>query len=101
MDPFEEINNIKDTFDEYIDIWVEINGRKKNTFAIGWNIPESQLKDHLRTIKKSNGCNGTIKNVINGTNSVRAMQLQGDHSHYLRQYMINKGVDATLIRIKG
>jgi translation initiation factor 1 (eIF-1/SUI1) len=98
---FEDINDIKNTFDEYIDIWVEVNGRKKNTYAINWNISDGQLKEHLRTIKRKNGCNGTIKEVINGTASTKAMQLQGDHAQYLRQYMVTNGVDASLIRIKG
>ena len=101
MDPFEDFNDIKCTFDDYIDIWVEVNGRKKNTYAINWNLSDGELKEHLKIIKTKLGCNGTIKKVINSSDSIKAVQLQGDHAKYLREYMISKGIEADLIRIKG
>jgi translation initiation factor 1 (eIF-1/SUI1) len=85
-----------------IDIWVEVNGRKKNTYIHGWELELSELKDHLRTIKKKKGCNGTIKNITNeeyGTVSV--LQLQGNHAEYVKTYIVNTGIDNDNIRIKG
>lgn len=105
MNPFEDIstNDNTNTKQIFIEIWVEANGRKKNTYVSGWDIPDEQLKEHLRTIKKKNGCNGTIKEIPNETNTqlLKVIQLQGDHSEYINQYLISHSVDPNNIRIKG
>lgn len=107
MDDF-KTNFIKNEFEDdllntsVIDIWVEVNGRKKNTYIHGWELELSELKDHLRTIKKKKGCNGTIKNITNeeyGTVSV--LQLQGNHAEYVKTYIVNTGIESDNIRIKG
>ncbi len=104
MNPFEQENDdIQDTIESNVNIWVEVNGRKKNTYVTGWNIPETELKEHLKTMKKKNGCNGTIKDVPNESNTgfVTTMQLQGDHADYVKEHLIKNGVDAKNIHIKG
>ncbi len=104
MNPFEQENDdIQDTKESTVNIWVEVNGRKKNTYVTGWNIPETELKEHLKTIKKKNGCNGTIKSVPNESNNgfVITMQLQGDHTDYVKEHLVKNGVDANNIHIKG
>ena len=85
-----------------IDIWVEVNGRKKNTYIYGWELDMPELKDHLRTIKKKKGCNGTIKNITNDDyGTVSVLQLQGNHAEYVKTYIVNTGVKSDNIRIKG
>lgn len=105
MNPFEDIltNDNTNTKQTLIEIWVEANGRKKNTYVSGWDIPEEQLKEHLKTIKKKNGCNGTIKEIPNetGTQLIKVLQLQGDHSEYINEYLVSHNVDTNNIRIKG
>ena len=105
MNPFEDIstNDNTNTKQTFIEIWVEANGRKKNTYVSGWDIPEDQLKEHLKTIKKKNGCNGTIKEIPNETSTqlLKVLQLQGDHSEYINQYLVSHSVDPNNIRIKG
>ena len=104
MNPFEDTsNNDINTVETQIEMWVETNGRKKNTYISGWNIPDEQLKDHLKTIKKKNGCNGTIKEIPDesSSNLIKILQFQGDHSDFVKQYLINTGVDKSSIRIKG
>jgi translation initiation factor SUI1 len=105
MNPFEDIstNDNTNTKQTLIEIWVEANGRKKNTYVSGWNIPEEQLKEHLKTIKKKNGCNGTIKEISNETCAqlLKVLQLQGDHSEYINEYLVSHNVDTNNIRIKG
>ena len=66
MDPF--ANNKNDFEEELyannnITLWVEVNGKKKNTYIYGWELDKTELKEHLRTIKKKKGCNGKIKNI--------------------------------------
>lgn len=97
MNPFEEEDNeITANIPLNIIIWVEMNGRKKNTYISGWNDIE-----HLKIIKKNKGCNGTIKDIDEDGNIVKVMQFQGDHSDYIEKYLINIGIDKEYIYIKG
>ena len=51
--PFEEMNNNSIiTKNSNIEVWVEANGRKKNTYISGWELTNEQLKEHIKTIKK-------------------------------------------------
>lgn len=105
MDPFADIKNeFEDELlqDNIIELWVEVNGRKKNTYILGWKLPTGELKEHLRTIKKKRGCNGTIKDMTTEEHGVvSVLQLQGNHTDYVKEYIINTGVDGDNIRIKG
>ncbi len=95
MNPFEEIEiNTVNLNNIHIEIWIETMGRKKNTYISGWSIDPEELKNHLKNIKKKNGCNGSIKN-----NNI--LQLQGDHIEYITEYIINTGIDTNNIIIKG
>lgn len=104
MNPFEDNNdNIQETIDYNVIIWVEANGNKRNTYISGWNIPEQQLKDHLKMIKKKNGCNGCIKSLPNESNNgfISVLQLQGDHIDFVKDYLIKHDVCENNINIKG
>ena len=89
------INNTK------IEIWIETSGRKKNTFISGWNINNNELKNHLKYIKKKNGCNGTIKDITIDSIKKIVILLQGDHVDYIYNYLIQNGITNTDIYIKG
>jgi translation initiation factor 1 (eIF-1/SUI1) len=83
-----------------IQIWTEEKGRKTETYVSGWNIDESILKQYLKNIKKTKGCNGSFKEKeING-NKIKVILLQGNHKDYLFQYLIEKGADESNIEIK-
>lgn len=100
MDPFEEFNNDMNLPKEInIEIWVEQNGRKKNTYISGWETDD--LKMHLKIIKKKNGCNGTIKSLSNNLDIIQVMQLQGDQTEFVKKYIIEQGIESKNIRIKG
>jgi translation initiation factor 1 (eIF-1/SUI1) len=102
MNPFQD--NIQDFLKtSNVTIWVETNGSKKNTYISGWNITDIQLKDHLKIIKKKNGCNGCIKLLPNESNNgfVNTIQLQGDHIDFIKDYLIKNDVLEENIRIKG
>jgi translation initiation factor 1 (eIF-1/SUI1) len=112
MNPFEDFNDNNDT-DQIVDqnteptilyIWVQKMGRKSNTYVSGWSISDNEIKSHLKTIKKSIGCNGSIKNMIvdgNDTIEQRVMHLQGEHAVYLKEFICNTGIEPSLIHIKG
>lgn len=102
MNPFEE--DIKNFIQiTNVTIWLETNGSKKNTYVSGWNLSESELKEHLKTIKKKNGCNGCIKLLPNESNNgfINTIQLQGDHVDFVKEYLIKNDVNDENIKIKG
>jgi translation initiation factor 1 (eIF-1/SUI1) len=103
MNPFEEINEMLEKETTVIEIWLEVTGRKKNTFISGWNLSDTELKDHIKIIKKKNGCNGTLKelNVDGEKKDSKVIQLQGDHIDYMYEYLKQQNIDSSLIKIKG
>jgi len=104
MNPFEDYTNNSNTDagEKPIYIWVEQSGRKHNTYISGWDIDDATIKEHLKTIKKKNGCNGSIKDMeVNGDSIERVMQLQGDHAEYVKTFISKTGIDVSRIYIKG
>jgi translation initiation factor 1 (eIF-1/SUI1) len=106
LNPYEDFkqNVFEDELlnNEVIELWVEINGKKKNTYILGWNLEKTELKEHLRTIKKKKGCNGTIKKITTEDyGEVSVLQLQGNHMEYVKDYIINTGISSDNIKMKG
>jgi translation initiation factor 1 (eIF-1/SUI1) len=109
MNPFEKdtdntiTNKSIMSNDRSIEIWVETKGRKKNTYVSEWNLSLEQLKDHLKIIKKKNGCNGTIKEDPDDVSGqIRyILQLQGDHIDFIHNYLKEQHIDPASIIIKG
>ena len=83
-----------------IDIWVEVNGRKKNTYIHGWELELSELKDHLRTIKKKKGCNGSLKEIVKEIGKIKVLQFQGNQKDFIFEYLKSNGIDSSFITIK-
>lgn len=102
MNPFEEEeisikpnDVLSSKFD--ITIWKESRGRKTNTYISGWNIKESDLKQHIKDFKKTHGCNGSLKN----ENDNFVLHFQGDKIDKMYDFIIEKGVEKDMITIKG
>lgn len=83
-----------------IEIWIEQRGRKADTYIYGWNINEDELKNHLKTIKKKKGCNGSIKEITRESNSIKVMQLQGNVKDFIVSYLKDNGIDEDDIKVK-
>ena len=67
MNPFEStIENNSYTLKEnnLIEVWIQERGRKVDTFISGLPLTDQELSEHLRNIKKSKACNGSIKKVV-------------------------------------
>jgi translation initiation factor 1 (eIF-1/SUI1) len=114
MNPFEIVRD-NNEFDQQIinekiiEIWVENRGRKSDTYLQGWAITIDELKEHLKTIKRNKGCNGSIKS-YNGTSENEMdepketqyiLHLQGNHKYFLQTYLADHGVSSENIKIKG
>jgi translation initiation factor 1 (eIF-1/SUI1) len=99
--PFEiESTSLENFNDENLLISVERQGRKQNTFISGWEITESDMKTHLKNLKRSLGCNGSIKtHKINGEETT-VLHLQGNKSDKVYEYLIGQGIDEKAISIR-
>jgi translation initiation factor 1 (eIF-1/SUI1) len=105
MNPFDdiEINNNNNNIDNRvnIEIWVEENRKKKNTFISGWNLSDVLLKEHIKIIKKKKGCNGTLKILEDNNITKKVILLQGDHISYIKTYLIEQDINSNDIHIRG
>lgn len=103
MNPFENIEE-KNTYipkvENIIEIWGEDRGRKSDTYISGLNLSKEDMFEHLKKIKKSKGCNGSIKESIdeNGVNGL-IIHLQGNQKEYLKEYFNKIGYNN--IKLKG
>ena len=60
MNPFNEVDtNIQESFS--IKLWKEKRGRRTDTYLIDWFDNKNDLLIHHKKLKKSLGCNGTVK----------------------------------------
>ena len=111
--PFETTGQTQSMLEKkqtFIEIWKEDLGRKKNTYVSGWDISDSEIKEHIKTIKKKNGCNGTLKDIqLPGSNpddtsnskKIKVIHLQGDFLDYMKEYLIIHGCKIEQIKMKG
>ena len=97
MNPFEEVETKIEEIQYKIDISVSRRGRQQITFIDGWNLPESELKEHISKIKKTIASSGCIKKEDN----IVQVQFQGNHVEFIMQYLITSGIDKKSIYIKG
>ena len=75
-------------------------GRKKNLYISGWDISKDQMKSHLKNLKKSLGCNGSVKvENIEGQDET-VIHLQGDHSDKVLKYLKELDINESDIIIK-
>ena len=99
MNPFEDEDIETNTTPEllntiHVEIRLEIMGRKKNTYITGYTLTEEEFKK----IKKVNGCNGSMKKNQSGE---LVIQFQGDLVQYIYNFLTEKGIDHSNIRIIG
>lgn len=87
-------------FNDNIIIFSEKNGRKTNTYLIKWNIDKNELKDHLKTLKRKYGCNGSIKNKNFQGSEYESLHLQGELKDELKEYLLSKDINENMIEVK-
>lgn len=103
MNPFEEEqeNNTVTVTDTQIIVIVESYGRNKKTVIKGWNLSADEMKNHLKNIKKANGCNATYKDISEDDKPDMAVIIQGDISRYIVTYLISIGNNPDNIIVRG
>ena len=92
MNPFEESeNNSNELFsEEKLLITISRRGRKQNTYLSGWELSKDDLKVNLKKLKKTLGCNGSIKKQEIEGSEMTVLHLQGNHKDKLINYLVNK-----------
>jgi translation initiation factor 1 (eIF-1/SUI1) len=103
INPFENIEE-KNTYipklDKVIEIWSEDRGRKLDTYISGLPLTKDELTIHLKNIKKSKGCNGSVKELIDENNNIGLLlHIQGNKKEYLKEYFNKIGYNN--IKLKG
>ena len=98
-----EVKKVKNFIKVICFIYVgnETNRRKKNTYISGWILPLEELKEHIKNIKKKNGCNGTIKKYINDNKEIDVLLFQGDHIIFIVKYLRELDISIDNIHIRG
>jgi translation initiation factor 1 (eIF-1/SUI1) len=73
----EQTNNIFK--EEKVTVFCEKNGRRYNTYIVGWNANDDEIKSTLEKMKKRFGCGGAIKMItFEGVENTKALNLQGN-----------------------
>jgi len=73
------------------------NARKCISYIEGWDLTLDELKEHLKKMKTSYGCNGTVKEVDDKI----IFQLSGDKRDEITKYLITQGIDKKNLCIIG
>lgn len=65
--------------DEKVIVFCEKNGRRYNTYIVGWEASENDYKNTLEKLKKKFGCGGAIKTInYEGNDNTKAINIQGN-----------------------
>lgn len=108
MNPFSNDNNDNDINepkfglhkDNLIEIWNDARGRKCDTYISGLPLTKEELLIHLKYIKTTKGCNGSIKETLDeNNNNLYLFHIQGNHTDFLIQYFNKNGFNT--IKLKG
>ncbi len=99
QNPFEnEKNNNTVIKSINVELWLETNGRRKNTYISGLNLEKEELKKHLQILKKKHGCNGSLKeDLIDGENK-KVLKLQGDHIDNIQNFLMSINITNFITR---
>jgi len=102
MDPFEETNDLINNFDQVTIVKITIridkrNAKKSTTTIENWNLPITELKTHLKKLKTTHGCNGSVKE----KNGEIIFKLSGDKRDEVINFLKETGVSEKDINVIG
>lgn len=80
-------------------IFCERNGRKYNTYIVGWDTSDDEIKDALDKMKKKFGCGGAIKKItFEGIENTKSLNLQGNFVIKVSEFMKTLKVQNLIIK---
>ncbi len=72
-------NTFNDIADKKVVIFCEKTGRRYNTYIVGWDASNDDIKKALGTMKNKFGCGGAIKKInYEGNEDTTAINIQGN-----------------------
>jgi translation initiation factor 1 (eIF-1/SUI1) len=92
----EQNNNIFN--DNKITVFCEKSGRRYNTYIVGWNTTDDDLKNALEKMKKKFGCGGAIKNIIYEGAEIKSLNLQGNVVVKVGEYLKSLKLENLIIK---
>ena len=98
MDLFFNKQNDNIFKDEKVVVFCERSGKHHNTYIVGWNTKEEELKKSLEIMKKNFGCGGAIKNIIYEGKEKQAINLQGNFVIKAGEYMKTLKLEKLIIK---
>ncbi len=75
---FNEQKNNNIFNDEKVVVFCERSGKRYNTYVVGWNTTEDEIKNSLEKMKKTFGCGGAIKIINYEGKQTQSINLQGN-----------------------
>jgi translation initiation factor 1 (eIF-1/SUI1) len=88
------------TKDNLIEIWNDTRGKKSDTYISGLPLDKKELLVHLKYIKKTQSCNGSIKETTDeNNNNSYIFHIQGNQIDFLKKYFNEIGFNT--IKLKG
>ena len=98
MDSFyiEQNNNI--IKDNQIIVFGDKKGKHYNTYIIGWDLSDKEIKDAMEKLKKRFGCGGAIKNIIYKGIDTQSINLQGNFVIKVGEYMKTLNIKNLIIK---
>jgi translation initiation factor 1 (eIF-1/SUI1) len=78
MDLFFNESNNHIFNDDKVVVFCERSGRRYNTYIVGWNTTEDEIKNALEKMKKTFGCGGAIKMIVHEGKQIQSINLQGN-----------------------
>ena len=94
FDNFEETSE-NELVGNKLEIRVVRNGRKSVTYLSGWELEREELKAHMKELKKTYGCNGSVKE----KDKKVVFMLQGEKSEELIEYLKKVGIKESDIKL--
>lgn len=98
MDPFNTSNEITFDEDNIVTLTIESRGRKSNCYITGLPFEKDVLKEHLKTLKKKFGCNGSVKNFTVDNVEMLAIHLQGQHRDKIIEYFESQSITDIVVK---
>ena len=92
-------NTFNDINDKEVVVFCEKTGRRYNTYIVGWDVSDDEIKHALEKMKKKFGSGGAIKKInYEGCDDVKAINIQGNFVIKTGDYLKSLNVQNLIIK---
>lgn len=103
MNPFddEENNDTQDLFENKhdnnpiikhtnVELLLQINGRRRNTYISGLDLEPKELNKHLKNLRILCACSCSSKSLKDDKQDIKVIHIQGDNISKIQEYLFLK-----------